>query len=100
MFQGETITVTVTGFPIPVSDIKNIYIIFRSNLKTLIEKQLVDCKVEGASLSFQLTQEEYLLLNQGQIYRSAIIITNDGSRFESCPSPFLCNPTAKKEVLT
>lgn len=99
MFQGETITVTVTGFPIPISDIKSIYIVFRNEFKTLIEKTLADCEINGASLVFKLSQAESLLLSQGPIYRSAIIITQDGSRFESCPSPFLCNQTAKKEVL-
>lgn len=99
MYQGETITVTITGFPIPISDIKNIYIVFRNDFKTLIEKTLSDCTVDGASLSFRLSQEESLLLSQGPVQRSAIIITRDGSRFESCPSPFICNTTAKKEVL-
>lgn len=100
MYQGETITVTITGFPIPISDIKNIYIVFRNDFKTLIEKTLSDCTVDGASLSFRLSQEESLLLSQGPVQRSAIIITQDGSRFESCPSPFVCNTTAKKEVLS
>lgn len=99
MFQGETITVTVTGFPIPLSDIQNLYIIFKNDFKTLLEKTLADCTVEGASVLFQLTQAESLLLSKGTIMRSVIVITKDGSRFESCPSPFLCSSTAKNEVL-
>lgn len=100
MYQGETITTTITGFPIPVADIANLYIVFKNQFKTLLEKTLKDCEVSEETVSFTLTQEESLALSRGIISRSVIVITKDGSRFESCPSPFACGPTAKKEVLT
>lgn len=99
MFQGETITTTISGFPIPVSDIAKLYIVFKDRSKTLLEKTLDDCTTSGETLSFHLSQEESLSLSRGTINRSVVIITKDGTRMESCPSPFCCNVTVKKEVL-
>lgn len=99
MYQGETITTTVSGFPIPISQIAKLYIVFRNSFETLLEKTLADCSIEGETLTFQLSQQESLLLGVGDITRSVIVITNDGSRFESCPSAFTCGRTAKNEVL-
>lgn len=100
MYQGETITTVISGFPIPISEIANIYIIFRNGLRILLEKTLKDCEVSGVNLTFRLTQQESLSLSKGQIMRSVIIITKDGSRIESDPSPFDCRSTVKNEVLT
>lgn len=99
MYQGETITTTVSGFPIPVSQIEKIYIVFRNSFKTLLEKTLEDCTVDGETLIFRLSQQESLLLGSGDIVRSAVIITKDGTRLESCPSAFKCGRTTKNEVL-
>lgn len=99
MYQGETITTTVSGFPVPISQISKLYIIFRNSFATLLEKTLTDCIISGETLSFQLTQQESLLLGSGDITRSVIVITKDGSRFESCPSIFKCGRTVKNEVL-
>lgn len=99
MYQGETITTTITGLPIPVSEIANLYIIFRNQSRTLLEKTLADCTVTGETIEFRMTQAESLSLGRGQITRSIIVITKDGSRFESCPSSFFCAPSAKNEVL-
>lgn len=99
MIQGETITTTITGFPIPTSEIKDLRIVFKNNQKTLLEKTLADCVVSEESVSFELTQEESLSLCRGLIYRSVVITTRDGSRFESCPSPIICSPTVKNEVM-
>lgn len=101
MYQGETITTTITGFPVPISEIKELKIIFRNNMKTLLEKTLVDCTVSetGDSLSFELSQLESLSLCVGKIERTVIVVTKDGTRMESCPSYILCTPTAKEEVL-
>lgn len=100
MYQGETITTTITGFPIPISEIKDLCIVFKNQSKaTLLEKTLADCEVSGETVSFRLTQEESLSLKQGYIKRSVIVITKDGSRFESIPSSFFCDQTAKSEVL-
>ena len=100
MYQGETITTTISGFPVPVADIANLYIIFRSAAKILIEKTLSDCTIDGETISFKLSQRESLNLCCGPITRSVIVITKDGSRFESEPSQIVCRQTAKREVLT
>lgn len=99
MYRGETITTTITGFPIPVSEIQNLYIVFKNGFRTLLEKTLADCTISEDSVQFRLTQEESLLLSTGTVKRSAIVITKDGCRFESCSSPFVCGETAKDEVL-
>lgn len=100
MYQGETITTTISDLPIPVSEIANVYIIFRNNSGILIEKTLKDCYVSGETIEFRLTQQESLSLPQGKIKRSVIVITNDGSRFETDPCTFICGRTAKNEVLS
>lgn len=101
MYQGETITTTITGFPFPISEIKELKIVFRNNMKTLLEKTLADCTVSetGDSLSFELSQLESLSLCVGKIERTVIVVTRDGTRMESCPSHILCMPTVKEEVL-
>lgn len=99
MYQGETITTVVTGFPIPISSILDLRIVFKNEFRVLLEKTLADCNVDENSVSFKLTQEESMSLGRGPISRSAIIITKDGSRLESCPSYIVCSPTVKKEVL-
>lgn len=102
MHRGETITTTMSGFPIPISNIKSLYVVFRNRLNhTLLEKALSDCTLgDDETISFSLSQEESLKLTKGQIFRSVIIITDDGSRIESCPSPFECSQTVKDGVLT
>lgn len=77
MYQGETITTTISGFPVPVSEIANLYIIFRSSAKILIEKTFADCTVDGETVSFKLSQRESLNLCCGPITRSVIVITKD-----------------------
>lgn len=101
MHQGETITTTVTGFPIPVSEIKDLTIVFKNNAKVLLEKTLQDCTVSETddSVTFELSQEESLSLCIGKIERTAIIVSRDGTRFESCPSYFCCYPTERNEVI-
>ena len=101
MFQGETITTTVSGFPVPVSEIKDLTIVFKNNAKILLEKTLADCVVSETddSMSFTLSQEESLSLCVGVIERTAVMILKDGTRLESCPSNIICSPTIKKEVL-
>lgn len=99
MYQGETITTTVSNFPVPVSDIKEFTIRFKNKLNTYITKTLEDCVVSGETLVFELTQEESLSLPIGKIDRSAIIITKDGSRIECCPSPIMCYETSRDEVI-
>ena len=99
MYQGETITTTISNLPVPVSEISNVYIIFKNQARILIEKTLKDCAVEGEMITFRLTQKESLSLISGKIERSVIVITKDGSRFESCPCPFAVASTVKNEVL-
>lgn len=100
MTQGETIRTTITGFPIPVSEIADLRVIFKNNFKVLLEKTLADCTIDGETVYFTLTQQESLSLSAGKIARSVIVITKDGSRLESCPSYIICEPTARNEVLT
>lgn len=101
MYQGETITTVITNFPIPISEMDELYIIFKRGCSTILEKSLKDCSIdeEEQSVTFTLTQEESLSLQQGTINRSVILITKDGSRIESASSPFSCYKTAKNEVL-
>lgn len=100
MYQGETITTTISDLQVPVSEIANIYIIFRNKSRIFLEKTLKDCTISGETIEFRLTQEESLSLPQGKIERSIIVITKDGSRFESDPCSILCGRTAKSEVLS
>lgn len=99
MYRGETITTTISGFPVPVADIDQLYVVFRVRNRTLIEKSLEDCTVKDEAVQFKLSQEESLRLQSGPIMRSVIVITKDGSRFESQPSEMQCGQTAKDEVL-
>lgn len=100
MYQGETITTTIIGFPVPVSEIKSLYIVFKNKFRVLLEKTLDDCTILEDGIQFRLSQAESLLLSKGNVDRSVVGITKDGSRFESCPSPFVCKETVKDEVLT
>lgn len=100
MYQGETITTTVSGFPIPISQIQDLRIIFKNGFKVLLEKKLSDCTVlDDYSLTFKLSQEESLSLCTGKINRSAVIITTDGTRMESNPSPIICYKTERDGVM-
>lgn len=102
MYQGDTITTVIDNLPVPVSEVENIYIIFKDRAKVLIEKTLKDCVVspDDETISVRLTQEESLSFPPGKINRSVIVITKDGSRFETDPCPILCGKTSKSEVLT
>lgn len=99
MYQGETITTTITGFPIPVSEIAELRIVFKNNARVLLEKILADCTILEESVEFHLSQEESLSLCTGKIERTVVIRTRDGTRFESCPSYIICTPTVRNEVL-
>lgn len=99
MYQGETITTIVSGFPIPISNIKELYIVFKNNGITILEKTINDCVIDGESLTFSLSQEESLSLKRGKIERSIVFLSKDGKRFESDPSVFHCSLTAKNEVI-
>lgn len=99
MYQGETITTTISGFPFSVSEIKDLKIFFKNNAKVLLEKTFADCTISEESVIFTLTQEESLSLCTGKIARTVVVITKGGSRLESCPSYIICDSTVKKEVL-
>lgn len=100
MYQGETITTVLDNLPVPISEIANVYIIFKNRSKNLLEKTLKDCTITETSIEYRLTQEESLSLVHGKIERSVIVITKDGARFESDPCSFLCGKTVKNEVLS
>lgn len=99
MYQGETITTTITGFPVPISEIRDLRVIFKNGFKVLLEKNLNDCVVSNDSISFELSQEESLSLCTGKIDRSVVFVTKDGSRIESNPSPIICSETIKDGVM-
>lgn len=100
MYQGDTITTIIKDLPVPISEIKSLYIFFRNRAGILLEKTLDDCEVSEDEIRVRLTQEESLAFPVGKIYRSFIAITTDGSRFESDPCEILCGRTAKDEVLS
>lgn len=102
MYQGETITTTISDLPIPVTEIKNLYIVFKHHSKTILEKNLDDCDVdpEKQLVTCRLTQEETLSFPEGKLKRTIIVITKDGTRFESDPCILECARTAKEEVLS
>lgn len=99
MHRGETIETIVSGFPMPVSEIQDLRIIFQNKTRVLLEKTLADCTVNGETLTFRLSQEDSLKLTRGEIERRVVMITKDGSRLESCPSNICVGTTAKNEVL-
>lgn len=108
MIRGETITTKITGFPVKVENIREMYVIFsysseyyNSSPTIMLEKSLKDCTVdtEAQSISFQLTQAESLQLQVGNIQRSVIVVTTDGARFESRPSILKVFETKKDEVI-
>lgn len=102
MYQGETVTTKITGFPIPISTIKDLRIVFKNGFKILLEKKLSDCKVldDDYSVEFELSQEESLSLCTGKIDRSVVIIVKDGTRMESDPCPTICYETVRDGVIT
>lgn len=99
MYQGETITIAITGFPIPISEIQHLKIVFKNGFRTLLEKNLSDCVVSNDSISFELSQAESLSLCTGKIDRSVIIVARDGTRMESKPSPMICTETSRDGVI-
>lgn len=104
MIQGETITTTIKGFPFELSEISKLYIVFARSGRSgnpLVQKELQDCTVdtEAGEISFKLSQEESLSLAVGEVTRSIVVLTADGSRFESIPSPFNVLKTVKNEVI-
>lgn len=102
MYRGETVTTTISGFPIPIEDIKELHIVFRNDFKVLLEKTLADCKISEEvfnGLEFTLSQEDSLQLTRGKIARSVVIITKNGDRIESCPSYIMCGQTARNGVI-
>ncbi len=99
MYRGETLTTTVKGFPIPIADIDQLYIVYKTGTEVLMEKTLQDCTIDGESVKFDMTQEESLKLRCGPIMRGVVVVGKDGARFESHPSPFYCGQTMKDEVL-
>lgn len=99
MYRGETITTTITGLPVPIEEIAELYLVFKTATKVLLEKTLADCTMEDETISVKLTQAESLSLTVGTISRHIVILTKGGSRFERKADDFECGPTAKDVVL-
>lgn len=100
VYRGETITTEIRDLPIPVSEIQSLYVVFHTFTKTLLEKTLDDCKIDGEVIECRITQEESLKFSCGPISRTIIVITKDGSRFEKSNQEMVVGQTAKSEVLT
>ena len=101
MYQGETITTTVTGFPVPLTAAQNVHVVFRDRNGVCLEIDSSDGEiVDDDTFKFKLTQEDSLQLTAGRLQRSVIVIMKDGSRMESNPSDFVVNTTAREGVLT
>lgn len=98
MFKGETITTAISGLPVSIRDIDNIYLIFRTVTKVILEKTLADCSIDGEVIECTLTQEESLRLSCGPIIRHLIVITKDGARFEHINDELFCADGGKYTV--
>lgn len=99
MIRGETVTMTMSGFPIPVASIKSLHIVFKTASQVLLEKTLEDCSVLDEVITLKLSQEDSLKLTVGPIQRNIIVVTDDGSRFECGPFIMCCYPSGKPEVM-
>lgn len=100
MYRGETITTEISGLPVNVSDIKSLHIIFHTITKTILEKTLDDCHINGEVIECTISQEESLKFGCGPISRSIVVVTKDGARFERTNTEMVCGQTAKSEVTT
>lgn len=100
MYTFETITTAISDLPVSVSMIKNMYIIFHTITKILVEKTLDDCTISGEVIECTLTQEESARLGNGPVQRTVIVITTDGARFERTNDEMVSRYSAKREVLT
>lgn len=99
-YTGETLTTEISGLPVSVEFIKNIYITFHTLTTTLVEKTLDDCTINGEVIECTLSQEESLKLGCGPVTRSVVVITKDGARFERSNTEMVSMHSSKREVLT
>lgn len=99
MMRGETITTAIRDLPVSVNDIENVYITFHTITKTLLQKSLKDCVIDGEVIECTLSQEESLKFTCGPITRSVIVLTKSGARFELRDEKLFCGSTARNEVL-
>lgn len=99
MIRGETITTAIRDLPVSVNDIENIYVVFRTLTKIVLEKTLADCEIDGELIECTISQEESLRLPCGPLIRSVIVITKSGARFEHINEELVVGQTGKSEVL-
>lgn len=101
MYQGETLTVDITGFPIDISLISSIRIVFLDGKIPCLELTEEDCtfNADEQIVSFTLSQEQSLRINTGSISRRVIVVDKNGSRFEAKLENETVDFTAKREVI-
>lgn len=99
MYQGETITTEIRDLPVPIDCIKSMNIIFHTITKTLLEKTLDDCVINGDIIECTLKQEETLKFPCGPIEQTIVVLCKDGSRFERCGETLFVGRTAKCDAL-
>lgn len=100
MYTFETITTAISDLPVSVAAIKNLYIIFHTITKTLVEKELKDCTISGEVIECALSQEESATLGHGPVRRTVVVVTKDGARFERTNDEMISLHSAKREVIT
>ena len=99
MYQGETLTITISNLPVPVSEIDCLHVVFKNAKGLVLEKVLRDCIIDGEVVSINITQLESLALPVGGITFSIILVTKSGARIESDPSSLSVKKTYKEVLL-
>ena len=99
MYQGETITTEIRDLPVPVSSIRSMNIVFHTLTKTILEKTLDDCVINGDIIECTLQQSETLNFPCGPIKQTIIVLCRDGSRFERSGGDLFVGASAKQGVL-
>lgn len=87
MFRGETIKTVISQFPVDVSDIDILLIVYKQMGETVVQKGKEDCEIDidNQTVTFSLTQQESLSLQPGKLSRSIVFTTTEGSRYETEP---------------
>ena len=100
MIAGSTVTVRLSGLPVPIGHIESLKVVYRSVLtkETVLTVDLADMTRDGDALVFTMSQEDSLLL-AGKFVRSVVLLTKDGLRGESLPETVENLDTCYGEVL-
>lgn len=101
MYQGETVNVIISGFPVDVQDIATLRVSYMMQKTILLSLNESDCVFDEdeQTVSFTLTQEQSLSIKSGTVARHVVVVTRDGVRFESRIDDELVKYTSVTEVL-